>query len=100
MKTHDIYLVRVVLLEIALWQTARSMLKRTGLEPGAINATGLQKMYIDRTKKHVAHLMGTSYQAAVLACLESKYKDQTGRHDFPLVFREEVAQKLSVKGIV
>lgn len=99
-KVHDLYSLGVVLLEIALWQTARTMLKRTGLDPGAINAIGLQKMYIDRTKKCVAHLMGASYQSAVLACLESKYKDHTRRYEFPMLFHEEVTQKLSVRGII
>ena len=89
-----------MLLEIALWQTARTMLKRTGLEPGAVNVIGLQKMYIGRTKKRVAHLMGASYQSAVLACLESKYKDHIRPYDFPMIFHEEVTQKLSVKGVV
>ena len=84
-KNHDIYSLGVVLLEIALWQTARTILKRTGLDAGAVNAVGLQKMYIDRVKKRVAHLMGESYQSAVLACLESKYKDQMSRHDFPRI---------------
>jgi serine/threonine protein kinase len=99
-KVHDLYSLGVVLLEISLWQTARTMLKRTGLEPGAINPIGLQKMYIDRTKKRVAHLMGASYQSAVLACLESKYKDHTRRYEFPMIFHEEVTQKLSVRGII
>jgi hypothetical protein len=98
-KVHDLYSLGVVLLEIALWQTAHQMLKRTGLEPGAINAMGLQKMYIDRTKKRVAHLMGSPYQSAVLACLESKYKDQTHRHDFPMIFHKEVTERLLVRAM-
>ena len=43
--------------------------------------------------------MGTSYQNAVLACLESKYNDQTRRHDFSTMFDTKVARKLSVKQI-
>ena len=102
---HDIYSLGVVLLEIALWQTARSMLdelrKRNKQHPGEeVNAYGLQEWYISRAKKKVAHLMGTSYQSAVLACLESKYKDQTRRRDFPTTFDTQVTQKLSAKQVV
>lgn len=104
-KLHDIYSLGVVLLEIALWQTARSMLdelkKRNKQHSDEeVNAHGLQEWYVSRAKKKVAHLMGTSYQSAVLVCLGSKYKDQTRRRDFPTLFFTQVTQKLSPKQIV
>ncbi len=104
-KVHDIYSLGVVLLEIALWQTARSMLdelkKRNKQHLGEeVNAFGLQEWYVSRTNKKVAHLMGASYQSAVLACLECKYKDQTRRRDFPTTFDTQVTQKLSAKQVV
>ena len=103
-KLHDIYSLGVVLLEIALWQTARSMLdelkRRNKQHTGEqVNAYGLQEWYISRAKKKVAHLMGASYQSAVLACLESKYKDQTRRRDFPTTFDTQVTQRLGAKQI-
>ena len=103
-KLHDIYSLGVVLLEIALWQTARGMLddlkRRNKQHLGEeVNALGLQEWYVSRAKKKVAHLMGASYQSAVLACLESKYKDQTRRRDFPNTFDAQVAQKLSAKQV-
>lgn len=101
-KLHDIYSLGVVLLEIALWQTARGMLddlkRRNKQHLGEeVNAWGLQEWYVSRARKKVAHLMGASYQSAVLACLESKYKDQTRRRDFPNTFDAQVTQKLSAK---
>ena len=103
-KLHDIYSLGVLLLEIALWQTARSMLdelkRRNKQHTGEqVNAYGLQEWYISRAKKKVAHLMGAPYQSAVLACLESKYKDQTRRRDFPTTFDSQVTQKLAAKQI-
>lgn len=75
-------------------------MKRKGMDQaGGVNAIGVQKMYVDRAKKRVGHLMGSAYQNAVLACLESKYRDQTSRHDFPIVFHDEVTTNLSVKSI-
>ena len=91
---HDIYSLGVVLLEIALWQTVGDIYKRTKKE---LNASGLQKLYLDGTRKKVGHTMGSSYQSVVLACLDSKYKDQTRRRDFPRIFHEEVLQKLTTK---
>lgn len=103
-KLHDIYSLGVVLLEIAMWQTARGIvndvIKRDKFKPDAVNAIGLQKIYINRTKRRVEHLMGTAYQSAVLACLENRYKDQILRPDFSMVFHEEVTQKLSARYIV
>lgn len=98
-KIHDLYSLGVVLLEIALWQTAHRIYERTGIKPGQLNATGLQKMYIDKATRKVGHLMGPSYQAAVLACLGSQYKDQTRRPDFARIFDEGVVQKLTIKAI-
>ena len=103
-KFHDIYSLGVVLLEIALWQTARNMLdelkKRNKQHLGEeVNAYGLQEWYVSRAKKKVAHLMGGSYQSAVLACLESKFKDQTRRRDFPTTFDAQITQKLSAKEV-
>ena len=63
-------------------------------------AHDLQEWYVSRTKKKVARLMGGSYQSAVLGCLESKYKDQTRRRDFPTTFDAQVTQKLSAKHVV
>ena len=91
---HDIYSLGVVLLEIALWQTVGDIYKRTKKE---LNASGLQKLYLDGTTRKVGHTMGSSYQSVVLACLDSKYKDQTRRRDFPRIFHEEVLQKLSIE---
>ena len=104
-KLHDLYSLGVVLLEIALWQTARGLrdeLKRRNRQHAGeeVNAHGLREWYVSRAKKKVAHLMGTSYQSAVLVCLESKYKDQTRRRDFPMLFYSQVTQKLSSKQIV
>lgn len=100
-KTHDIYSLGVILLEIAVWQTAKAMTdqsqrdrKRAG-EPRSMSALEISKFYSWYAKRKIAHNMGEAYSSAVLLCLESKYKDRTGRDDFATTFNRDVIQKLS-----
>ena len=74
----------IVLLEIALWQTARSVFdglyKRNKQQAGErVNAYGMQEWCLSRATKEIVRLMGAFYQSAILARLESKFKDQIRR---------------------
>ena len=64
-----------------------------------VNTLGLWEWCASRAKQKVAHLNGASYQGAVLACLQSEYKDQTRRRYFPTTFDAQVTQKLSAKRV-
>ena len=103
-KIHDLYALGVVLLEIAIWETAHSIRQRAQRASGqsgqiGLNAKGLQKLYVSTANKKIAHFMGDSYLSVVLACLDTKYRDQTSRTDFTRIFNNEVIQKLSVKSL-
>ena len=44
-----------------------------------LNFCGVQECYLSRATKETIHLVGASYQSAILACLESKYEGQARR---------------------
>ena len=105
-KTHDIYSLGVILLEVAVWQTAKVMVdqshrdrKRAG-ETESMSALETSKFYSWYARRKLAHNMGEAYSSAVLLCLESKYKDRTGRDDFATIFNRDVIQKLSAAKLV
>ena len=64
-----------------------------------VNTLGLWEWCASQAKQKVAHLIEASCQGAVLACLESEYKDQTHRRYFPTTFDAQVTQKLSTKRV-
>ncbi|MCJ1471517.1 hypothetical protein MMC13_000157 [Lambiella insularis] len=105
-KSHDLYSLGVVLLEIAVSQTARAMIdqshrdrKRAG-ETDPMNAHDINKFYCWYAKRRVAHHMGEAYLNAVMLCLESRFKEKTGRADFATIFNRDVIQKLSPRTLI
>lgn len=103
-KVHDLYALGVVLLEIAVWRTARDIFKEASshLEPGSkmTDRDRIQKLFIKVAQTSIPHRMGNSYLKAVLACLHCKYEGQPSRTvNFPMVFQREVVQQLGSKGL-
>ncbi|OCL05378.1 hypothetical protein AOQ84DRAFT_366687 [Glonium stellatum] len=97
-KVHDLYSLGVVLLEIAVWQTARSIQEagRPQAEGNKrFNAKGMKELFIKTAKRKIPHLMGDSYLQAVLACLESRFSRDTYKPEFSAAFRTDVTRNLS-----
>ncbi|KAI9663737.1 MAG: hypothetical protein M1821_007227 [Bathelium mastoideum] len=103
-RMHDIYSLGVVLLEIALWQTAQSILGGAAGGPdGArekMTATQVREHYVRTARREVPHRMGSSYLRAVLACLEEENETQWTKRQFDKHFRNEVVLNLSAKALL
>ncbi|KAI0547663.1 hypothetical protein F4679DRAFT_586334 [Xylaria curta] len=68
-KIHDLYSLGVVLLEIGLWQTAKSMLNLLKqYEPCEI-----KELLQSSCSGRLAHYAGVSFQSAVASCLSSEF---------------------------
>ncbi|KAI8161498.1 hypothetical protein K4K49_001745 [Colletotrichum sp. SAR 10_70] len=103
-KTHDIYSLGVVLIEIGLWETARYIhdgvieCERRGdpslecLKPQEIKDAFLQ----DATDR-LDHRMGKSYREAVIECLDGDWDEYVGSRDFAKEFYKRVVQKVDIK---
>lgn len=103
-KVHDLYALGVVLLEIAVWRTARDIYNEalSHLEPGSkiTDRDRIQRLFIQVAQTSIPHRMGNSFLNAVLACLHCKFEGQPSRSvNFPMVFRKEVVQQLGSKGL-
>ncbi|KAL1616249.1 hypothetical protein SLS54_008542 [Diplodia seriata] len=101
-KLHDIYALGVVLLEIGLWEPVSSMYRRAKgrMGNGAIpSPAGIRKRFVQLAEQRLAHHMGDGYVEAVLACLSGRFDNLTSRADFPMMFHEEVIQKLDLRYI-
>lgn len=96
-RLHDIYSLGVVLLEIAIWDTAENIVQSSIREGKRRSPEGTQKLYIKQAADKIPWLMGTAYSKAVLACLDSEFADQFSRPEFPETFRKEVVDNLSAK---
>lgn len=96
---HDLYALGIVLLEIGLWETAASIYKRTKLNHnGAVpSPETIQKAFVKVAERRLAHLMGSAYAEAVLACINGQFEDLASKKYFPIIFHEEVTQKLALK---
>ncbi|KAL0262403.1 hypothetical protein SLS55_003849 [Diplodia seriata] len=101
-KLHDIYALGVVLLEIGLWEPVSSIYQRAKerMSDGAIpSPAGIRKRFVQLAEQRLAHHMGDGYVEAVLACLSGRFDNLTSRADFPMMFHEEVIQKLDLRYI-
>jgi Prion-inhibition and propagation len=99
-RLHDIYSLGVVLLEIAVWQTADEMVERAIPVGGHRTAARIRDCYIELAKEQIPHRMGTAYRTAVLACLTSEFEAQFQWPRFPALFRKEVIDNLSAKALI
>ncbi|KAG8415897.1 hypothetical protein J3459_013958 [Metarhizium acridum] len=102
-KVHDVYGLGVVLLELGLWQTARSIyditLERWG-EDSVRSATRMQDIYLARAKGGLGHVMGPAYSDAVVACLSGELGEFLGKDDFAFMFRKKVVEKVDPRQLL
>jgi hypothetical protein len=101
---HDIYSLGVVLLEIGLWQTARQLYDdfvkydlKGHIPPEGVPAKSIKKALLGDATERLAHRMGSSYQEAVLACLEGDWGELIGTRDFASKFQERVVGKVDIR---
>ncbi|KAL2787129.1 hypothetical protein BJX66DRAFT_341497 [Aspergillus keveii] len=104
---HDIYSLGVVLLEIGLWQTARQLYddfvkydSKGHIPPEGVPAKIIKKALLEDATERLAHRMGSSYQEAVLACLEGDWGELIGTRDFASKFQERVVGKVDIRSFL
>ncbi|KAI3537141.1 hypothetical protein CABS01_10599 [Colletotrichum abscissum] len=98
-KTHDLYSLGVVLLEIGVWQTALSMrnarLKQEGILSSR-NVGPMQDIFKTKTKERLGHTMGPAYQKAVEHCLDGAFEAFLHRDSiFALQFQSKVIKNVN-----
>ncbi|EXF73891.1 hypothetical protein CFIO01_07356 [Colletotrichum fioriniae PJ7] len=98
-KTHDLYSLGVVLLEIGVWQTALSMrnarLKQEGMLSSR-NVGPMQDIFKTKTKERLGHTMGPAYQKAVESCLDGAFEAFLHRDSiFALQFQSKVIKDVN-----
>ncbi|KAF2821236.1 hypothetical protein CC86DRAFT_111171 [Ophiobolus disseminans] len=96
-RLHDIYSLGVVLLEIGLWQTVSSIVKEVKVPSG--RQSSVNSILKQITKRRLAHHMGPTYAEAVLSCLDDRLEHRTADVDFPMIFHDEVIQKIDVRAL-
>ena len=103
-RTHDVYALGVVLLEIGLWRTAASIYgdicsKMQKARPGAyVDPKACREVYLELSKKKLPHTIGPGYGQAVQACLEGEFNPSgIQTKDFKLLFHETVIQNLDIR---
>jgi serine/threonine protein kinase len=97
---HDIYSLGVVLLEIAVWQTAQAMVDASKPDDRRLNSKTIRQLYIDSAEQRLPFLTGTEYTDAVLACLGDDFKDEYKKADFAATFRRNVVDKIGATALV
>lgn len=104
-KTHDIYSLGVVLLEIGLWQTAKEMYDEVVEDeydgkppPRGLPPDKMQEFFLPEAKDRLAHRMGSSYQEAVVACLENDWgRFMESPAGLAKEFQDKVVQKVDMR---
>ncbi|KAI0382882.1 hypothetical protein F5Y04DRAFT_279131 [Hypomontagnella monticulosa] len=94
-KTHDIYALGVVLLEIGLWQRAAS-LEKSGFA-NVRDPQAIKKHLVRHAEKRLASKMGEKYKRVVLTCLQNGFDvrdDSKEDLKLQLAFRMQVINVL------
>ncbi|KAJ5718223.1 hypothetical protein N7488_003869 [Penicillium malachiteum] len=69
-RRDDLYSLGVVLLEIAVWQTAREIINESITDPQRrSNAENIHRIYIAVANQRVPAKMGNAFSSAISACL-------------------------------
>ncbi|UZP36606.1 hypothetical protein NXS19_004422 [Fusarium pseudograminearum] len=94
-KSHDVYALGVVLLEIALWKEASSILK-SFLETKPLVASNVVKALIGKCGKTLSHQVGRVVAQCIVKCLEFPVatKGMT-EYDAQRYFQRNVTEPLS-----
>lgn len=97
-KTHDLYSLGVVLLEIGVWQTAMSMRNAKLKQEGFLSSRSVgptQEIFETKTKDRLGHTMGPAYQKAVESCLNGTFEAFLRRDSiFALQFQSQVVKNV------
>lgn len=102
-KTHDVYALGVVLLEIGLWQTAFEIRKhaKQAREPAVrFDRYDLKEAFIAVARQRLSRTMGLSYRDAFLTCLMSDFTCKVHYDGFGMEFYERVVQKLDLRRLL
>lgn len=102
-RTHDIYALGVVLLEIGLWKTAFSWYHeqcKTKREGVMINAVTMQRVFIKAATANLDRSMGTAYKEAVLTCLNCELQSTTmSPAQIAIGFKTKVLDKVDFRSL-
>ncbi|KAF6789643.1 hypothetical protein CSOJ01_14756 [Colletotrichum sojae] len=97
-KTHDLYALGVVLLEIGVWRTALSMRNARMKHEGITSSRTIgpmREIFEAETSQRLAHTMGPAYQKAVRCCLDGTFEDFLRRDSiFALKFQSKVVKNV------
>jgi serine/threonine protein kinase len=103
-RVHDIYSLGVVLLEIGTWTTAKkihdTIIKYNydgNPPPKGVTAKEIKETFILEATERLPHRMGSSYQQAVLACLDWDWDQYMTSREFTSEFQTRVIQKVDLK---
>ncbi|KAI5928244.1 hypothetical protein F4810DRAFT_185358 [Camillea tinctor] len=102
-KMHDVYALGIVLLELGLWQTARSIYdtaRKEGREASVRNATRMQGTYLACARKDIGHIMGPDYLEAVITCLSGELSEFLNKKDFAFMFWKKVVEKVDPRRLL
>lgn len=101
-KTHDVYALGVVLLEIGLLQVASKMRDTAKQARGRerLDRYELRNTYITLAKQRLPQLMGLAYRNAVLTCLVGDFGCQVHENSFGMAFYEKVVQELDINRLL
>ncbi|OIW24415.1 hypothetical protein CONLIGDRAFT_685394 [Coniochaeta ligniaria NRRL 30616] len=91
-KSHDVYALGVVLLEIALWKDVGAVVKEILKGPRVVAADVTEAM-VQRCRKTLPHQVGDVFAQSVLACLEFGARTKgLGEYDAQVYFQENVVR--------
>ncbi|KAF5008703.1 hypothetical protein FDECE_5030 [Fusarium decemcellulare] len=93
-KSHDVYSLGVVLLEIALWKEASSILK-IFLETKPIVASDAPKVLIGKCGKSLSHQVGRVFAQCIVTCLDFSVRTKDmSEYDAQRYFQRNVTEPM------
>jgi serine/threonine protein kinase len=106
-KTHDIYSLGVVLLEIGLWCTATDihddLIKENfdgNAPPEGVTGALMQETLVSKAKTQLRHQMGAAYEDAVMSCLNCELDSFLYGPDFASEFQSRIVEKVDMKALI
>lgn len=97
-RSHDIYALGVVLLEIGLWKTVSQFFEKAIKDAQKIGrlpkAKDVRGAFLTLAQRELPKEVGESYASAVVACLSSKFKTDSNM-ELSLDFKERVVDALN-----
>ncbi|CAJ2503261.1 Uu.00g106550.m01.CDS01 [Anthostomella pinea] len=94
-KTHDVYALGVVMLEVALWRDIESICKTRDQKPGNMSASYVYERAKKKCQGEVGHRVGDVLAQAIVTCLD--FADLTkdmSEYDSHLCFQHRVESRV------